>query len=104
MSGRARHVPLRRCVVCRGTFTKADLVRLVEGDEGYRLDPDGRAGGRGTWICRPCIEAAHDKATRRAFARAFRQRADEVVALLPRPSTATGTPRPHDARHGGTHG
>jgi uncharacterized protein len=104
MSPRARHVPLRRCVVCRGSFVKADLLRLVEHEGTFRLDEDGRAGGRGTWICRTWGAAAHEKATRRAFGRAFRQRADEVVALLPHPDPATGTAHPFEARTGGTHG
>ena len=105
MTARSRHVPLRRCVVCRTSLTKADLVRLVADESGWRLDPTGRAGGRGTWVCHTCIATSDDRVTRRAFARAFRQRTDEVVALLePCRESARSTPLAHATRHGGTHG
>jgi predicted RNA-binding protein YlxR (DUF448 family) len=105
MTPRPRHVPQRRCVVCRASLTKAGLVRLVQGDAGWRVDPEGRAGGRGTWVCHTCIAAAGDRATRKAFARAFRQQTDEVVALLCSSRDAVrSTPIARASRHGGTHG
>lgn len=110
-SGR-RHVPLRRCVTCRSSLPKAELIRLVRGEDGWRLDLLGRAGGRGTWLCRDCLGRIDERATARALSRSFRQDADEVRALL-RPlaanlatagEAATADPTPHDSRHGGTHG
>jgi predicted RNA-binding protein YlxR (DUF448 family) len=104
MSPVAGHVPLRRCVVCRASLAKADLVRLVQGDAGWRLDESRVAGGRGTWVCHACTAALTDRATRRAFGRAFRQHTDEVVALLGRSGDVSVRPTSHDPRHGGTHG
>jgi uncharacterized protein len=105
MTTRTRHVPLRRCVVCRTSLTKADLVRLVRHEDGWRLDPTLLAGGRGTWVCKGCIATSDDRATRRAFARAFRQQTDEVLELLAGvPDSVRSTPLAHATRHGGTHG
>ena len=112
MTQRPRHVPLRRCVMCRSSLPKAQLLRLVRGEDGWRLDLRGRAGGRGTWLCHDCVARIDERATTRALVRSFRNDADEVRALLrslPTSVTTNGdatatTPTPHDSRHGGTHG
>lgn len=50
---RRKHVPIRTCVVCRQTQGKRDLVRIVRTPEGaVRLDPGGKAAGRGAYLCR----------------------------------------------------
>jgi predicted RNA-binding protein YlxR (DUF448 family) len=92
---RPRHVPLRRCVACRESRPKRELIRLVRtgaaGDAGWALDLRQRAGGRGTSLCPACALAAlrRDDAARRddagrfkGFRRAFRQDADAVASLL----------------------
>ena len=74
-----KHVPLRRCVMCRASLPKAELIRLARGEEGrYELDLSGRAGGRGTWVCRSC---AGDLAEKR-LKQAFRGQATHVRSLL----------------------
>ena len=115
-----RHVPMRRCVACRDALPKRELVRLVRGEGGWRLDLAQRAGGRGTSLCRPCALAASgaagttgDAATRlKGFRRAFRQDAAAVTALLaPIASTLVASapaalaepdarPRPNGGMHG----
>ena len=100
MAGPAgKHVPLRRCVMCRASLPKAELVRLVRDVEGrFELDPTGRAGGRGTWVCRRC---AHDPAEKR-LKQAFRGQSAHVRTLLapaeeaPTSEAGDGAPR---ARH-----
>ena len=100
MAGPAgKHVPLRRCVMCRASLPKAELVRLVRDVDGrFALDPAGRAGGRGTWVCRHCAGDPADKRLKQAF----RGQAAHVRTLLaavseaPAFDTAGGTPR---ARH-----
>ncbi|HKI56405.1 MAG TPA: YlxR family protein [Trueperaceae bacterium] len=78
-SAKSRHVPLRRCVLCRASLPKAELIRLVRGaDGGFELDPAGRAGGRGTWVCRSCAEEPTEKRLRQAF----RGQAERVRELL----------------------
>ena len=49
---RPDHVPLRTCAVCREVRPKRELTRVVRTPEGdVRLDPTGRAPGRGTYVC-----------------------------------------------------
>jgi hypothetical protein len=115
-----RHVPMRRCVACRDALPKRELVRLVRGDEGWRLDLAQRAGGRGTNVCRPCALAAvapagtagADPDRVKGFRRAFRQDAAAVTSLLAPIAHALATTTPvsaaePDARprpNGGMHG
>ncbi|MFL5798550.1 MAG: YlxR family protein [Actinomycetota bacterium] len=43
--------PIRTCVGCRETGTKADLVRLVRAADGaVRFDRTGKAPGRGAYL------------------------------------------------------
>lgn len=100
-----KHVPLRRCVMCRTSLPKAELIRLVRDKDGrYELDATGHAGGRGTWVCRGC---AGDLAEKR-LKQAFRGQATHVRSLLAGlveggSSTADdGTPRTRH-RDGGMH-
>ncbi|MEJ2292911.1 MAG: DUF448 domain-containing protein [Deinococcales bacterium] len=74
-----KHVPLRRCVMCRASLPKAGLIRLIRsGDGRYELDVTGRAGGRGTWVCRGCADDPAEKRLKQAF----RGQAAHVRALL----------------------
>ena len=60
---RRRHVPLRRCVVCREQRPKADLLRLVRTPAGaVDVDAHPKAAGRGAYVCRTaaCLRAAAD--------------------------------------------
>jgi len=48
-----RHLPQRRCVVCRRAAAKRDLIRIVRAPEGpVDVDPTGRRPGRGAYVCR----------------------------------------------------
>jgi predicted RNA-binding protein YlxR (DUF448 family) len=104
MTPRTRHVPLRRCVACRASLPKAELIRLVHDGDGWRLDGSQRAGGRGTWVCHACARR-DDRSTRRALTRVFRSDTAAITALLgdavgvTTPSTPASVPR-----HGGTNG
>ncbi len=48
-----RHVPLRRCRVCRTQHPKADLQRWVQSPGGPVADPGQRLPGRGFYACGP---------------------------------------------------
>ncbi len=66
MSGPARHVPVRTCVGCRHERPKRELVRVVRGTDGaIRVDPTGKANGRGAYVCREpdCWTAALRRGT-----------------------------------------
>ena len=64
--------PIRTCVGCRLEAGKRGLVRVVRGSDGVaRVDPTGRAHGRGAYLHTEagCIEQAR---RRRALERALR--------------------------------
>jgi uncharacterized protein len=58
-------------VGCRRSLSKGELLRLVRGgDGGVHPDPDGRADGRGAYVCKnPECAARLDKGR---LARSFR--------------------------------
>jgi len=57
---RRKHVPQRTCVGCRQVQAKRSLIRIVRGPDGVRVDPTGKAPGRGAYLhdLRSCWEAA----------------------------------------------
>lgn len=74
-----RHVPMRRCVVCRTSYPKERLIRFVrDEDGGWRLDARGRAPGRGAWVCSTCAREPDPK----RLARGFRGRPDAILTQL----------------------
>ncbi len=75
--GRAGHIPLRRCVGCRRVRPQAELVRFARGADGPQLDLEGRAGGRGSWVCRePACW------TPKQLGRSFRAHTESVCSAL----------------------
>lgn len=96
---RTRHVPLRRCVLCRASAPRAGLIRLVWASDGYRLDLARRLGGRGIWVCPVCAADPDERRLRRAF----KGHAPQVRLLLqqaaashasPARQATTGSPAP----------
>ena len=83
MTARAKHIPMRRCVVCRASRPKRELIRWVRTPGGIALDEGGRTAGRGAYICRaePCLRAA---LTRKGVERTLggRPGASQVESLL----------------------
>lgn len=58
---RVRRVPQRTCVGCRLVKDKKELVRIVRDPQGQvRVDPTGRAAGRGAYLCpsTQCLDEA----------------------------------------------
>ena len=47
---RVKHVPQRTCVGCRETLPKRQMGRIVRTDNGVRVDPTGKAAGRGAYL------------------------------------------------------
>jgi predicted RNA-binding protein YlxR (DUF448 family) len=66
----ARHTPVRTCVGCREVLPKRAMIRVVRSPAGVRVDPTGKAAGRGAYLHdrRSCWEAG----LRGALARALR--------------------------------
>lgn len=57
---KSSHVPMRTCVGCRKTRPKQELIRIVDNEEGLKIDRTGKLSGRGVYICpeEDCIKAA----------------------------------------------
>ena len=56
-----RKTPIRTCVSCRTSSEKKSLVRIVRTSEGeVRIDPTGKAPGRGAYLCgaKECVALA----------------------------------------------
>ncbi len=55
---RQKHVPQRTCVGCREIQPKRSFIRIVKGEGGVRIDPTGKAKGRGAYLheMRSCWE------------------------------------------------
>lgn len=103
-----RHVPLRRCVVCRASKPQAQQYRLVRGEGAVSLDLTRRLGGRGTWVCHSCAAEANEKRLRQAFKGHAQQVAQLLSqALAERPpaddgaTAPTGTLAATQPNHGG---
>ena len=47
---RTKHVPRRTCVGCREVLDKRSMTRIVKGPEGVKVDPTGKAHGRGAYL------------------------------------------------------
>ncbi|MBE3562584.1 YlxR family protein [Hydrogenibacillus sp. N12] len=59
-----KKIPIRKCVACGAQRPKRELVRIVRTPDGdVRLDPTGRQGGRGAYVCpnAACFETALKK-------------------------------------------
>jgi predicted RNA-binding protein YlxR (DUF448 family) len=64
---RPKHVPMRRCLACRASRPQAELVRLVQEEGQWQLDPGSKAPGRGAWLCRDSSECHSAKALKRSL-------------------------------------
>jgi len=55
-----KHIPQRTCVGCRQVLPKRSLIRVVRSPQGVRVDPTGKAAGRGAYVHnqRSCWETA----------------------------------------------
>ncbi|MDZ4159822.1 MAG: YlxR family protein [Anaerolineaceae bacterium] len=55
---KVKHIPQRTCVGCRQVLPKRTLTRIVRTGESVRIDPTGKADGRGAYLhnLRSCWE------------------------------------------------
>jgi hypothetical protein len=50
---KSKKIPQRRCVGCREMKDKISLLRIVANADGeIKFDPNGKAQGRGAYICK----------------------------------------------------
>ncbi len=83
------HTPIRMCIACRRRRPQHELVRMVAGPDGVRLDRQGGLPGRGAYVCPEptCIEAAGRRGARvvrRALPAAGENDLVSVLSLIQR--------------------
>lgn len=67
-----RKIPQRKCIACQQHKEKKGLIRVVRTPEGeVKIDPTGKAAGRGAYLCRQseCFKLAKKA---KAFQRALK--------------------------------
>ncbi len=69
---------MRRCIGCMNSYPKAELQRFTLREGRLMSDPDGKAEGRGVYLCRKeeCRALALKK---NAFRRSFRKNIDQAA-------------------------
>ncbi len=65
-----RKVPMRKCVGCMESREKKNLTRIAIFEGKLTVDPEGRAKGRGIYICKDRPECFGLALKRRALERA----------------------------------
>ena len=68
----SKPINMRRCVVCRQSFHKSELLRIVKTNTGeISFDENGKVDGRGAYVCNSpeCIAAVKK---RRNFDKVFK--------------------------------
>jgi len=48
---KTKKIPMRRCVGCMESKPKRELIRIVADNGIARIDPTGKANGRGIYLC-----------------------------------------------------
>jgi predicted RNA-binding protein YlxR (DUF448 family) len=97
-----RHIPARTCVACREVQPKRAMVRIVRTASGsIRVDPTGKAPGRGAYLCQQagCWAVALRK---QALARALKttiSEADQAALRVYQASTAQAEDGVPEAGH-----
>ena len=68
--------PMRRCIACRESKPQDELIRFVLNGQDPVIDINGRAEGRGFYLCRNA-ECAVTAVKRKAFNRVCKRNLDE---------------------------
>ena len=68
--------PMRRCIACRESKPQDELIRFVLNGHDPVVDIDGRAEGRGFYLCKSA-ECAKTAVKRKAFNRVCKRNLDE---------------------------
>ena len=89
MSDTAKHIPLRKCVACRESKPKAQMLRVVSSGGDFFVDTGGKADGRGAYVCR-CRECVEEAKKKHRFEKSFRSRIPaEIYTVLEELSSNT---------------
>lgn len=76
-----RKIPMRMCVGCRTRRPKKELIRVVRlaSDGTIRLDPTGKASGRGAYLCLDNPDCLKKAVRSRALERILEAAVEESV-------------------------
>ena len=81
---KAKHIPLRRCVVCRNSRPQAELIRFFKDESGHwQFDEARKSGGRGAWLCKDSPNCHKLKALGRFFRADAVRVAQQLNDLVP---------------------
>lgn len=70
--------PVRTCIACRESKPKKELIRIVRTpDNRVIVDPGGKTGGRGAYLC-PKIECFDEMKKKKRLARELKIEIDDV--------------------------
>jgi predicted RNA-binding protein YlxR (DUF448 family) len=60
---KTKKIPMRRCVGCMESKPKRELIRIVADNNAPKIDPTGKANGRGIYLCpdTDCLAKAKKK-------------------------------------------
>ncbi len=72
-------IKIRRCVNCRKSFQKSELLRVVRTPEGiFEVDFTGKTNGRGAYVCKNSTCAVNAK-KRRQFDKSFKTKIPDEI-------------------------
>jgi len=72
MSNRAKHIPLRRCISCRISKPKEQLLRFFKDSDGnWQFDESKKAQTRGSWICNDSLNCYKTKRLKSYFGKSY---------------------------------
>lgn len=67
-----KKIPMRRCVGCMESKPKKELIRIVlTPEEQLKIDPTGKANGRGVYLC-PNVECLEKAKKKKAIGRSLK--------------------------------
>ena len=76
---KTKKIPMRMCIACREMKPKQELTRVVRNADGeIRLDPTGKAPGRGAYICAEA-DCRKKLESKKLLNKAFSAAVDEAV-------------------------
>jgi len=79
MSAKAKHIPLRRCINCRSSKPKEQLLRFFKDAGGnWQFDKSQKGQSRGSWICNDSVKCYQTKTLKRYFGTSYLNVLEEI--------------------------
>jgi predicted RNA-binding protein YlxR (DUF448 family) len=76
----AKHIPFRRCVICRESLPQKSLLRMVQKEGSWQFDLRRKALGRGSWLC--LDHKCHELKSLKRFFKQDAQRIASEIAVI----------------------